>query len=363
MLIPAVLEILFFISALSYLLYLLSFTKTLSTKESSHSLNSIPVSILICAKNEAQNLKKNLPSILNQNYSDFEIIVVNDQSTDHTLQILKNFQKEFSNLKVFSTSGKSNKKKALRLAKQKASYSIFLQTDADCKVNSRNWISLMTQGLDEHHEVVLGYGPNYQKASFLNWLQNYETLTTALQYFTAALGDSPYMGVGRNMAYTKKLNDSIILTQKEKDLLSGDDDLFIQHAKKLTKFKVQTHPDSFAYSKSEDTLTNWWNQKRRHITTSNFYSLKDQIILSGIFLMKLYFWFYSIWLLFQLTNPYHLGLFIFITVMLVSVYAKAALQFRTGKIWILSPILDFCLICFQFSLYISNLVAPYKKWK
>ena len=363
MFIYAVLEILFFISAFSYTIYLLSFVNTLFFKESNTTETRFSVSVLICAKNEAKNLKLFLPSILNQDYPNFEVILINDQSTDETALVLEDFQNKYSNLKVFSTTGQSHKKNALQLAKLKAKGEVFVQTDADCKVASKKWLSLMCSKIDKNHEIVLGYGPNYLKNGFLNSLQNFETLTTALQYFTAALGKSPYMGVGRNMAYTRKLNNSIEFSPTENKLLSGDDDLFIQHAKSKTQFSIQINPSSFAYSKSEDSLIKWYNQKRRHITTSTFYSLKDKVILTGIFLMKLYFWLYVFSFLFVNTTKLNLWLVFAVSSVSIIIYAIAYKKFKTGKTWLISPILDFCLICFQFSLYISNLVAPYQKWK
>jgi cellulose synthase/poly-beta-1,6-N-acetylglucosamine synthase-like glycosyltransferase len=56
-----------------------------------------PVSIVICAKNETQNLIENIPIILSQNYPNFEIVLINDASTDNSLEVMEQFKKDFPN--------------------------------------------------------------------------------------------------------------------------------------------------------------------------------------------------------------------------------------------------------------------------
>ena len=360
----AVFENLFLLAALLYIFYLISFLKLLFFKKNTSYNNSQTfISVLICAKNEAKNLQNNLAFILDQDYPNFEVIVVNDKSTDHTEAVLRQFQQNNSKLRCFSSTGNSSKKTALQLAKTNAQGNIFVLTDADCYIPSANWLKLITQPINDTEQVVLGYAPNFKKNTFLNALQNYETLTTALQYLSAALYNSPYMAVGRNLAYTKTISQEINLSNKQNKLLSGDDDLWLQHAVKKSKIKIQIKPDSFAYSHAEDSLLKWWNQKRRHITTANYYRLKDKIILASIFITKFYFWAFTVGMLFFTTSTNSkIALLCVLTCMLL-IYNKASTKFKSGNLWLISPILDFSLICFQISLFISNLVSPIKKWK
>lgn len=365
MLFASAIEFVFFIAAFFYVTYLLLFLKLIRYKSNFTSLNSteVFVSVLICAKNEANQLSKNLPMVLLQKEISYEVIVVNDQSEDDTQNILNNFQQKFAHLKVYQTKGKSNKKKALQLAKSKSSGHVYVLTDADCKVNSDVWLKLMVSNLNHQHAVVLGYGPYISTDTFLNKLQRFETLTTAMQYFTAALYGNAYMGVGRNLAYSKNLDQNIQFTSKQEKILSGDDDLWIQQAKRLTKFHIQLNQKSFAYSHAKSSWAAWWHQKRRHITTANAYTLLDQILLSVVFIVKFLFWFSFIWLLFYTSN--FLIWFIFLlayTTMLV-IYKLTCARFKEAGLYSLSPFLDFILICFQLCFFISNLVTPLKKWK
>ncbi|RYG21037.1 MAG: glycosyltransferase [Chitinophagaceae bacterium] len=71
----------------------------IAVKDASEQKNT-PISIIICARNEAENLKQFLPSILNQEYQNFEVVVVNDRSWDGTAEILEDFEKKYDRLKV-----------------------------------------------------------------------------------------------------------------------------------------------------------------------------------------------------------------------------------------------------------------------
>ena len=67
-----------------------------------NSKNYPPVSIVVCARDEADNLTNFLPELLAQDYPDFEVIIVNDCSNDHTDDVLREFARLFDNLKVIT---------------------------------------------------------------------------------------------------------------------------------------------------------------------------------------------------------------------------------------------------------------------
>ena len=167
-----------------------------------------PVSIIICARNEEDNLKKNLPRILNQNYRSFEVIVVDDKSTDQTRNILDKINTSFRNLRVLHLAHKpagSGKKPALAEGIKAAKHEILLFTDADCCPATDEWLNEMQRDIRGPIEIGLGYGPYKKRPGFLNTFIRYETFFTLLQYGSFALAGHPYMGVGRNLIYKKEL--------------------------------------------------------------------------------------------------------------------------------------------------------------
>src|SRR5690606_20033884 len=182
---------------------------TFSKVEISTKKVSFPVSVIICAKNEAENLQKNIPHILAQNYPDFELVLINDASSDETLDVIKSFAEQDPRVKYVDVVNNeafwANKKYSLTLGIKKAKNNYLLFADADCRPDSANWIQEMAGRFTNKKELILGYSPYESKPSLLNLLIRFETVMTAIQYFSFAKTGSPYMGVGRNLAYTNKL--------------------------------------------------------------------------------------------------------------------------------------------------------------
>ncbi len=131
------------------LIYFLCFSSILFVKEKKKTTKQIPVSIIICAKNEEHNLQAFLPSIINQKYADFEIILINDASSDDTLEVMESFKEQHANIKIVNVKNNEafwgNKKYALTLGIKAATNEHLLFTDADCEPVSRLWTQSMTQ--------------------------------------------------------------------------------------------------------------------------------------------------------------------------------------------------------------------------
>ncbi|MCO5247527.1 MAG: glycosyltransferase [Chitinophagales bacterium] len=247
----------------------------------------IQVSIVICAKNEAENLRHNLPLILSQKYFRFEVIVVNDGSTDESLKVLQSFQTDYTFLKVINITPEekigSGKKQALTAGIQVAQYQYLLLTDADCYPTSHLWLEKMIQNLSEKNKLTLGISPYEDKKNLVSDVVTYETTTTILQYIGLALWKLPYMGVGRNIAYTKNLFEETKGFTSHTHISSGDDDLFVQEAIANTQVNICIDKDAKTFSPPPATWRAWWKQKIRHYTTGYNYQMKHQFLL-GFFL-------------------------------------------------------------------------------
>ena len=93
----------FAVSAIIQIAYFwLIFSRFAFYKERKKVSPDIPVSVIICAKNEYHNLKEYLPLILNQDYPDFEVVVVNDASDDETIFFLEDMERKYGNLKIIT---------------------------------------------------------------------------------------------------------------------------------------------------------------------------------------------------------------------------------------------------------------------
>ena len=289
--IPIIITVFLIATLVQLVFWFFIFSRLANYEESEPSLSiehQPAVSIIICAKNEAKNLKENLPHILSQNYRSFEIIVVNDNSTDNTAQVLLDFNKKNAYLRIinFSNTKKSQvgKKFALAHGIKAAQNEILLLTDADCKPSSNLWLQKMQSLIsnNDNIEIGLGYGPYDKALGFLNKFIRYETVYTAIQYFSFALIGQAYMGVGRNLLYKKKLFHQAKGFDKHEHIASGDDDLFINEVARKTNVAITLNEKTFVYSEPKKTWRSFYRQKTRHLTTSTSYRTTHKLLLGAL---------------------------------------------------------------------------------
>ena len=247
-------------------------------------LHTHPVSVIICARDEAANISKNLMGSLVQEYSTtHEIMVVDDNSFDDSKYLLEELQKTYSLLNIIELKQEAKhitgKKFPLSMGIKAAKHEILLLTDADCVPASEFWIEKMQESYDDGTEIVLGYGAYHKKKGLLNKMVRWETFHTALQYFTYALAGIPYMGVGRNLSYKKTIFFRHKGFAAHNNIPSGDDDLFINTAATKTNTKINIDPDTFTLSNPVNTWAQWMKQKNRHYTTSKYYKPLHKFLL------------------------------------------------------------------------------------
>ncbi len=251
-----------------------------------------PVSVVICARDEAHNLVKNLPGVLVQNYkTTHEVVLVNDNSSDESKYVIDEFKRSFKNLNMVELTQEAimitGKKFPLSMGIKSAKYEIVLLTDADCVPASEHWIQKMQDTYTDDVEIVLGYGAYHKQPGLLNKLIRFETFHTAIQYLSYAIAGTPYMGVGRNLSYKK----NVFLRNKGfssiNQIPSGDDDLFINQVANSSNTAISIDPDTFTLSDSKKTWSEWLSQKYRHYTTSKYYQPKHKILL-GLYSLSLF---------------------------------------------------------------------------
>ncbi len=272
-------------------------------------INQQPVSIIISAKNEAANLKENLPAILEQDYPDYEVIVINDQSEDGTLKVLEELQNHYNHLGIvniedYIKKGKG-KKFGITLAIKKAQHDVLLFTDADCKPGSHQWINYMQRHYPDR-QIVLGFSPMEQGKGIVANFGKYDAFYTALQYFSMAIAGFPYMGVGRNLSYSKALFMDQKGFAKHMHIASGDDDLFVNTYANSENTGFELCKESFLYTSPPQTLREWWQQKQRHLRTGRYYKSGHRTVLGLIWFLQ--FLLYAGLIIALVFNPYQYGL-------------------------------------------------------
>lgn len=258
------------------------------------------VSVIICAKNEEQNLKRNIPHVLQQDYPEFEIVVVNDSSTDGSEELLMDLAEQFDQLRYTSIPdderNKRGKKLALTIGLKAARYEHVLLSDADCYPLSDQWIKRMASNFSAEHKIVLGYGGYERQKGLLNTLIRYETVFTAIQYLSYAIKGKPYMGVGRNLAYEKALFFENKGFAGHYHLLSGDDDLFVNENATGENCVVEFSPESRTLSHPETGFRAWILQKKRHLSAGSHYKTASRLRLASEWISRIILYATLIWI-------------------------------------------------------------------
>lgn len=323
------------------------------------------VSVIVSCKNAEATIKTTVESILKQKQVDFELIIIDDFSSDRTLEILKSVK--HPKLVVSSANvDKPGKKAALSQAINQAKNDILLFTDADCIPSSELWIRSMLETLLQNPdtEIVLGYGPMFKAKSWVNLFARYETWLTAMQYFSYAIFKIPYMGVGRNLMYKKSAFMRVNGFNQHEDMASGDDDLFITSVANRHNIAINLDADAFVYSEAKDQLTTFFRQKTRHISTSVRYKRSHQILLSIFAFTQAGIYLVLILGLIMNTFNLHATFLILISKWVV----QTLLHYRWMKrldskdLWLFFPILDILLSVYYFILSCYSLFRKKNTW-
>jgi cellulose synthase/poly-beta-1,6-N-acetylglucosamine synthase-like glycosyltransferase len=330
--------------------------------------NLPPVSIVICAHDEMNGLRKNLPSILEQKYPHYEVIVVNDNSEDDTEMILMQLQAKYPHLVVrdIRTSSKNmrGKKYPLTIGIRAALNEHVLLTDADCAPSGDHWIREMAAMFQPGKEIVIGYAPYRKHPGFLNKFIRYETFTTALQYFSFALAHIPYMGVGRNLAYQKNVFFDHNIYPRYPQLLSGDDDLLINAAANKQNTAIQINKSAFMFSEPKETWDEYWHQKRRHISTGRYYKLSHRFLLMLFPISSLFFYILLFLCLFYTTIRVEtLLLFIIKTCIQGIVFRENMKKLGEEDLFFLFPLMDILFLLYYLRLLPFLITTRETSWK
>ncbi len=274
--------------------YLGLYSRFASNKKKVKKNSHEPISVIICARNEAANLEKYLPSVLEQDYPEFEVIVVNDCSTDDTDEIIGKYLKKYPHLRTTTINQDRKfthgKKLAVTVGVKAAKNDLLVFTDADCRPVSKDWLKLMQRHFNKKISIVLGYGGFFPEKSLLNNYIRYDTMMIAIQYFSYAIAGFPYMGVGRNMAYRKSLFFKNKGFANHYHLQSGDDDLFVNETADKSNTAVEFSENSHTRSAAKPTFLSWIEQKQRHISTAKYYKKKHKRLLGLEMLSRLIFY-------------------------------------------------------------------------
>lgn len=328
-----------------------------------------PLSVVICARNEEENLRQNLPHILGQDYPEFEVILVNDFSEDETKWLLRDLCTQHPNLKVVEIAEhvrlKHGKKFAVTLGIKAARHEHLVFTDADCVPQSDQWLRYMGSSFAGGEEIVLGYSPYVKKGGLLNALIRFETFHTAMSYLSYALRKNAYMGVGRNLAYTKSLFFRGKGFAAHMHIASGDDDLFVNQNATPHNTVICIHPDAHMWSEPKARLSAYGRQKTRHAGASKAYKPAHRRMLATQLVTAFFFYVFGIATVVMYPHYWYVvaSMYLFRLLVQLLIYYPILKKLRVkGLLWGL-PLLD---IVYYSYICLNGFAALFKKevtWK
>ncbi|MCR5820819.1 MAG: glycosyltransferase [Bacteroidaceae bacterium] len=227
-----------------------------------------PLTIVIPAHNQAEQLRKHLPAILNQDYEDFEVVVVVIASSDDTVALLEAMEQRYKYLRHTSTPNSAHnislERLALTLGIRGAQHEWVVVTQANAEPISKNWLYDIATTIRRHPkaELVLGFA-RYEKHSS-NWFDlkiGFYRLWHAIANFDHVEACYPAVrGDGCNMAVRKSLFLSSSCFSETQNLSVGACELM---ANRLSnKYNTALCMDADAVVVEDKPTPHQWNQLR-----------------------------------------------------------------------------------------------------
>ena len=322
------------------------------------------VSVIIAAKDEFENVSNYLNSWLEQEHSNFEVIVVNDRSTDGTEEYLNGLSNPLLRVFHLKENESKGKKDALKMGIKEAKFERLFFTDADCFPSTPLTLLKMTSGFSHSKEIVLGGVPVVSGKGFVQNLIGFDNLYTNFQYLGLASIGNPYMGVGRNLLYSKKIFKSVNGFDNNKDLKFGDDDLFVNQAASKKNTAIVLDSDAVVFSNGPSSFNSWIGQKTRHVKASPRYKIKDKLILGlwngGQMLIPILF---ILLFIFPTLCTLVISLWFLRLVIQYITLKNLFILYNQNKLVRFLPILDIVYSVFLFYLGIKTLTKKSIKWK
>lgn len=267
---------LFLTQAIYYLgLYNKIYTHIQKENNTDVNLKHPPLSVIIVAKDAANELKENLPFILEQDYPEFEVIVIYDSAADDCDDVLKLLEDKYPNLyhTFIPDSARyiSHKKLGITMGIKASRHDWLVFTESNCRPQSKRWLRQMARNFTPSTEIVLGYS-NYEKTSgWFNKKITFDTLLNSMRYLGMAISGHPYMGTGRNMAYRKSLYYKQKGFSSHLNLQRGEDDLFINETANEHNTRVETDPESLVRISLPKYKRIWREEKISYMATSRLF--------------------------------------------------------------------------------------------
>ena len=240
------------------------------------------VSVIIIAENDYHNLRKNLLSVLEQKYHDYEVVVVNSSPQETaSFYLLKSLREQYPHLKIVDLPDVrtfySRKKFLIALGVKESVKDMLLFTNTDCQPCSPYWIHSMVSQTNHQKQLALGYSGLFASS---NKFYRLDMLHSSLTYLSLARCGMPYTGNGNNLAYSRELFNNANGLVSHYAVPYGEDTLFINKNATKKNTTVVLNPDSLVYTHSKMTFKRWIYLKKNARLSQKHYKKSHRFVLS-----------------------------------------------------------------------------------
>lgn len=264
-------------------------------KKEALSLREVPLSVVVVVRDNASQVLQTLPRLLEQQYPNYEIVVVNDRCPDEqSLFAINEYRKRYSNVKFIdlrdAVSTSRGYKMATSMGIKCASYDNIVVTGPDCLPSSEHWLANISQKFQNSKKIVLGYSTFIKRKTPYNIFLHFDKVVGALQYFSHALWNSTYRGDFNNIAFARNLFYNQKGFTSFNHLEWGEEDLFISRIATPTNVSVEYSPESSIIKQNIPSYGYWRLHKISLFYTRKFNSLKNKLLLSFYNITNLLFY-------------------------------------------------------------------------
>lgn len=323
-----------------------------------------PISIIIFAKNSGEKLKKNLQYILDQEYPKFEVVLINNSSTDDTIEVIENFVDNNNNVSIIDVQNTEafwgSKKYALTLGIKAAKYNHLLFTTADGRPTSKYWLAEINKTFRLKRTIILGYEKYKAKNNLTNIFVRFHNLILALQNFSFAKSSTPFMAFGSNFGYERKTFYNVKGFVNHMKTKEGENDLFLKDAANNNNVNFTISKDSLVTIDAPISFSNWFYKQRCKLALQTKYKFKHRFSISFFWISKLLFFVLGILLFFfypwEIMLPITLGYFLILYIII----GLSAKKLKEPHLVFFLPFLEIGLLLIQFSIFIANFIAKPK---
>lgn len=326
------------------------------------------VTVIVCAHNEDENLRELIPMLASQEYPSYEIMIVDDRSSDDTHEILIDASTRLRNLRYITVEHLpdhvNGKKYGLTLAIKASRHDRILLTDADCRPAGNFWIRDMMANTTDEVSFIIAYAGYRKEPGFLNRFIQFETLWTAMHYIGAAIGGNPYMATGRNLSYSKETFLKNKGFGQHANITGGDDDLFVNRHATGQNTRVVLTDEARTTSIPKHSWKAYYRQKLRHLSVGKYYRPATRFTLGMLTLSHIFGWVLLIVLLcFSQTRWWALGGYFIRTLCLFLALTKTNKTLKSSFTMGWALVFDFVFVIYYI---IVGSTARYRKkikWK